>query len=62
MQGDRTTRTTIKQIIYQKIQEIKGKLKPKLRILSNQQGSASSDQEEIKGRWKHCTESLYSGN
>lgn len=37
-------------------------MKREQRIPSDQQGSTLSDQEEIKGRWKHYTENLHSGN
>ena len=44
--------------LFQKIQEIKGKFKPRLGMLNDQQGSTLSDQEKIKGRWKQYTEAL----
>ena len=45
--------------LYQEIQEIKGKFKPGLGELNDQQGSTVSDQEQIKGRWKQNTENLH---
>lgn len=38
--------------LYLKIHEIKGKFKPRLEMLNDQQGSILSDQEKIKRRWK----------
>lgn len=43
----------------QKIQEIKGKYKPRLGMLKEQQGSTLSKKEKIKRRWKQHTEDLY---
>ena len=39
--------------LFQKIQGIEGKFKPRLGMLNDQQGSTPSDQEKIKGKWKH---------
>lgn len=48
-----------KQDLYQKIQEVKGKFKPRLGMLNDQQGKTLSDQKKIKVRWKQYNENLY---
>lgn len=48
-----------KRDLYQKIQEIKGKFKPRLGMLNDQQGKTLSDQKKIKVRWKQYNENLY---
>ncbi|XP_061493563.1 uncharacterized protein LOC133389608, partial [Rhineura floridana] len=45
--------------LFQKIREMKGKFKPRVGMLNNQQGNTLTDQDEIKGRWKQYTEELY---
>lgn len=37
----------------------KGKFRPKLGMLIDQQGSTLSDQKKIKGRWKQYTKNLH---
>lgn len=52
-------RNTRDRDLYQKIQEIKGKIKPRQGMLNHHQGITFSGQEKVKGRQKESTKNNY---